>query len=318
MGQYLSYSGFKTFANKESGCGFAWWLKYGRDKRAFDLGIEPENCVNTLFGDTVGNIFEAFYRDKLWKNKAQTTQVLLDLVPELFEKVCRDQVRPDRWTGKVTRVLDWDDPAANYHSPEEVLVEVREAVPRGMNIIRAYQLLGPYAEAEVKLDIKHDDDLIAGRADFIIDRIPPHNDRILLDGKGTRNPQWVDPDQLRWYGMLHRERYGKGPDRMGFLLWRFDPMDSIDWLSVSDGDLEKMYGDALMAIGRIKRGMTRLGGSQDLDDVRQVFQPRPTDDGCRFCPFARGDICEKGAPIAKKLRDQAARNRERKARRRCK
>ena len=314
MGQYLSYSGFKT----ERDCGYAWWLKYGRDKSELDLGLPPENCVNTLFGDTVGHIFEDFYNEKLWKNKAETTQVLLDRVDATFKKVCREQTRPDRFTGKITRVIDWNDGIANYQSPEEVLVDVRAAVVRGMGIIRAYHLLGPYTRAEVKLDIRRDGDLLAGRADFIMDRIAPHNDRILLDGKGTKNPQWVDPDQLRWYGMLHRERYGKSPDRMGFLLWRYDPMDSIDWLAFSESDLETMYGDAMGALSRIKQKMARLRGSHRLEVVRKVFLPQPSGDACRFCPFARPDICEKGAPIFVKLRDRAAKNREKKKEKRCK
>lgn len=310
MGQYLSYSGFKA----ERDCGFGWWLKYGRDKKELDLGLPLENCVNTLFGDTVGHIFEDFYNEKLWKNKSKTTQVLLDRVDETFKKVCKEQTKLDRFTGKATRTINWEDDIANYHTPEEVLVDVREAVVRGMNIIRVYQLLGPYTKAEVKLDIKQDGDTYAGRADFIMDRIAPHNDRIILDGKGTKNPQWVDPDQLRWYGMLHRERYGKTPDKMGFLLWRLDPMQSIDWLSFSEDDLEKMYWDALKATRRIKKRMAQLKGIHRLDVVQEVFSPRPSDDACRFCPFARPGICDKGAPLFEKLRKRAAQNRKK----RCK
>lgn len=309
---YLSYTGYKV----ESSCSYCYWLSYVRDPNVNPIELPLDNCVNSLFGSIVGKIFEDFYNDEIWKNGSKAESVLLERVDSAYSHVIRDNLRPNWKTKEVTSCVKWgdEDIHANYKSKDQLLEDVREAVVRGVSIIRTYRLLGPYAKSEVKLDLSRGGDLVGGRADFIIDRTRPHNDRIILDGKGTKNPQWVDPNQLRWYGMLHRERYGKAPDRMGFLLWRFDPMKSIDWLSYSSRDLDDMRDSVIDALDRIQVKTSRLSKVSTLGQVQKVFRPKPSDDACRFCRYARSDICSEGSPIADRLRRKAAERKRRKVR----
>lgn len=308
---YLSYTGFKT----KRDCDFKYWLQYVRDARYVVIDIPLDNCANSLFGSTVGTVFEHLYNDEIWRKKSGTEQALLDLVEPTYEAVVKDNLKPDRWTGEVTRCLKWsdEDEGSNYASKEELLEDAREAVSRGLRSVRSYRLIGLYAKAEVKLDVTRGEDILSGRVDFLMDRMKPHSDRLILDGKGTKNPQWVDPDQLRWYGMLHLERYKVAPDKMGFLLWRFEPMNSIDWLSYSKSDLLDMRSKSLSTLDNIRSLTAKAGRRASVDTARKVFRPRPSDDACRFCKFAIDDVCPKGAVIAEGLRKRSA---DRKKRRR--
>jgi hypothetical protein len=287
---YLSYSGFKTYEQ----CPLAYWHKYV-NKTATPT---PDNGINALYGSVVGNVFEAFYRDRIWKHPD-----FLDRLQAMVEP-CYDLAIKNQ----KGRIYDWSDEKANYHSKEEVLADVRETIPRGVNIIRQNRLLGPQADAEVKLDARFGEHMIGGRADFLIKRIEPHRDLVLLDGKGSKHRekyvdgapkkagQEIEGTQLKWYAVLHRSRMKFVPDGLGYIFWRFEDEKAIEWVSFTTSDLDRLEHEVVSTMDRISNSTARLekasGKRQEYDELRQELFPAQAGDGCRFCSFL--DLCEEG------------------------
>lgn len=298
---YLSYSGWKKYDQ----CPFAYWHSYiGKTPSPL-----PDDRLGALFGSIVGEMFENFYTQKWWKKRSECQAYMLGLVDEYVDKVIKQETSP-KW-GKPGGVLMWKgygegkNPKALYADRDELAADVREAVIRGLRIIRHYRLLGPKAEAEVILDVESHGNKIAGRADFIMVRSAPHNDLILVDGKGSRHRgKYVDPRQLHWYAMLYRIRYGRVPDKLAFLYWKFSPPESMDWVEFSEDDLDDLYEKVLTAFGDIVDFRRRI--PKNLDKLatqgvaRGVFKPKPNADNCRFCPYAAKMTCPKGAGFGPK------------------
>jgi hypothetical protein len=278
---YLSYTGHKSF----SSCPRIYWHQYV-NKTRLDV---PDNRVNSLFGTIVGGLFETFYSERIWRQSG-IEQTLLGLVPAHYRRALVKESRDGaiRWKP--------DDEKANYETPEALLDDVRSAIPRGLSIIRHHKLLGPtQSEAEVKLDHTIEGHTIGGRADFLIKRIPPHNDLILLDGKGSKwRDKYVDPSQLRWYAMLHRLRHGFMPDKIGFVFWRFEAEQALDWVPFTEADLLELQNGVLDSMKRIEEAKTRLAtfqGANQTAALQELFPVSPGD-RCRLCAFK--PICPEG------------------------
>jgi hypothetical protein len=265
---YLSYSGYKTY----TACPCHYWHKY-IDKTRLDL---PDNRVNTLFGTVVGSLFEYFYNEKIWAEKG-VEQKLRNRVQTAYLRAIAKETRSGS--------IKWkpEDEKANYASPEELLEDVRATIPRGLLIIRQHRLLGQSAAAEVKLDQEVQGHTIAGRSDFLMRRISPHHDLILLDGKGSKyRDKYIDSRQLRWYAMLHRLKEKHAPDRLGFVYWRSEPEKSVDWLECSSNELDSLYESVLETIAEIEKGTAQI--TANPDSRPEVFPARPGEQ-CRFCPY---------------------------------
>lgn len=267
---YLSYSGFKSF----SSCPRMYWHQYvGKTK----LEI-PDNKVNSLYGTVVGNLFETFYVRRLWRETGVEAR-MLSLVDGHYEAAFARENRDGgiRWKA--------DDEKANYSSPEELLEDVRSTVPRGLRIIRHHRLLGPeQSEAEVKLDHMVDGHIIGGRADFLIKRIAPHHDLVLLDGKGSKwRDKYVDPRQLKWYAMLHHLKHGFLPDKLGFVFWKFEPERALDWVDFTVADLLELQNTVIGAMREIDTAKAEGGN--------ELFPVSPGD-RCRLCAFR--PVCPDG------------------------
>lgn len=267
---YLSYSGYKAYTS----CPRMYWNQY-INKTRLD---EPDNRVNSLFGTIVGSLFEAFYRDRIWRLSG-TAQKLLDQVPTHYQRAIQKESRDGaiRWKA--------EDKKANYASPEALLQDVQEAVPRGLAIIRHHRLLGPtQSEAEVRLDHRVGTYTIGGRADFLIRRIAPYHDLVLLDGKGSKwRDKYVDPRQLRWYAMLHRLKYGFAPDKLGFVFWRFEPEQALDWLPFTEAELTELQQGVLETMQRIE---------QDAGQALLDLFPVSPGDRCKLCAYL--PVCAEG------------------------
>lgn len=280
---YISFSGFKMYTS----CPLAYWHNYV-------MGTpppEPDNAVNALYGSVVGVLFEDFYTQRIWRNK-DFVQVLLNRVESTYDKVLADQQR----RGRALKWKTGEDPRPNYHSKEELLADVRDAVPRGIRIIRFDKLIGPRAEAETKLNVKIRDYVIGGRADFIIQRVKPHEDLVILDGKGSKHRDaFVDPRQLKWYALQYSLRNsGQLPDRLGFVYWRFDPPEAVDWVAFSQSDVDELLDEILGTLAAIERGTTRRAG-ESLESTKRYFPPRPSRETCRFCVFLQ--LCPEGQEV---------------------
>jgi hypothetical protein len=278
---YLSYSGYKTYL----GCPLAYWHKY-IDKTA---APKPENKISALYGSVVGVLFEKFYNDRIWLRPGSDA-VLLALIPNVVSGVMRRET--DQGC-----VYDWKAPKVPYKSLDAVISDVREAVPRGLATIREHRLVGKDAAAEVKLDSVVHGNCLGGRADFILRRVAPHSDLVILDGKGSAwGSAYVSAQQLYWYAMLYEHRHKVLPDRLGFVFWRFEPEKAMKWVPVTKDDLEALSEYVTQAITRISNGRLacdklplELPEQERRQAVTEHFPGRFSND-CSFCNFL--SICD--------------------------
>jgi len=254
-----------------------------------------------LYGDTIGKIFERFYRDRIWANPGVTIK-LLDLVRPTLNLVLVQEVQRGG-------IFDWTEPGLKpgTRSVDEVEEEIRETIPRGLRSIRQYCLIGTEADAEVVLDVLLGEHELSGRADFIVRRVRPYKDLIIVDGKGSRwRDRYTDNRQLRWYAMLYWLRYGVIPDRLGFLFWRYEPEQSMDWSGVTQEELESLKSSALNTIEEIRESEKKL--SLDPNILGLVFRASPSSN-CRLCNYL--PICPEGTKaFSEKVKAQIIEDRQ--------
>lgn len=293
---YVSYSGY----SKLDSCAFLYWLAY---PGKFELDT-PDDRLGSIFGTTVGRLFEHFYNNKVWR-ETHPQAFVMSQVDSILDDVLKEETSPSRL--RKAGVLLWRDPSdpkarsTTYANRDEIAADVRDAVSRGFSIIRQHRLLGPRAEAEVKLDSDVEGHRLGGRADFIIHRTKPHHDRIILDGKGSRyRDKYVDVKQLLWYSMLLREREGVLPDRVGFVFWRFDAQEAVDWFEVTSKDVDDLLHAVITRIEVTESGLKLLGTEKDLNAVAEIFPKNPNAQNCRFCPYANAAVCPEGLPFVDK------------------
>ncbi len=275
---YLSYSGFK----KHDGCPRLYWHGY-IDKTPLPA---PDNRVGMLYGDSMGKLFESFYKDRLWRG-ANPERVLLDRA----ETVVRGIVRVETERGGV---FNWSDPNIKmpYDSVESVIEDVKESIPRGVSIIRHHRLVGINNDTELKLDTVIAGHKFGGRADFSLRRLVD-GDTILADGKGSRHrEQYVDRRQLKWYAMLYRQQFHTLPDRLGFIYWRSEPENSVDWIECTDKDVDILLDASLASIRSIEEGKKRLLPVLTRESLYNSFPARPSRE-CKLCSYKT--VCPDGA-----------------------
>lgn len=277
---YISYSGHKTY--KE--CPRQYWHRYiGKTEL-----VAPENKVNSLYGSAVGILFEYFYNDRIW-NQQGVAAALENRVDAVLENLIRNE--------SVKGMVDWADPKANYSSLAALRRDVSATIPRGVAIIRHHRLLGMDAQAEVKLDSLIENHMIGGRADFIMRRIKPHDDLVILDGKGSKHREkYVDPQQLWWYAMLYRHKYSTLPDRLGFVFWRQEPESSMDWVEFDGSSLDGLLSGVLNSIQAIEDGKRQLSQLKDPVEMTSALNelfPTFIGDKCRLCAYQ--PVCVDGS-----------------------
>lgn len=301
---YLSYSGRKKFTT----CAFSYWNGYINHTTS----PKPDDRLGSIYGSSVGKLFEDFYNLELYRS-AQPQGELLGRVEETVRKILHQETT-DSGKWRKGGVLLWKgpkregkNPKALYANEEELIEDVRQAVVRGCRIIRHYRLLGKGAKAEVLLDSVIEGDTLGGRADFIMRRVRPHDDEVILDGKGSRwREDYVDVAQLKWYAMLFRLKNKRLPDRMGFVFWRFEPPESMDWVEVTDAEIDAFQVKVLADVHRIKELSAGLTTPAPFEAARKMFLPiaaqpevdrTEVEQACRFCPYATDEICPDGARV---------------------
>jgi hypothetical protein len=303
---YISYSGFST----ERKCPYSYWNKYV----VKTTQVEPENGINALYGSSIGTLFEAFYRDRLWRDPKCAAR-LQDLAESHLDAAIDD-------TTKKGRVIDWLDEKANYHSKSEILKDLYETIPTGLQTIRQNRLVGPRMEPELKLDHKFGSYIMGGRSDFVIQRVPPYNDLVILDGKGSKHrDKYVDGQplkkgekaegvQLKWYAVLYRARRRVIPDKLGYIFWRFSGELALEWIPFSEKDLDNLQAEVLSVIARIDKSVRKLEAIADTpqshDELRQELFPAQPSHNCTLCSFV--SICESGQKEIQKYRRRARLN----------
>lgn len=309
---YVSYSGAKKYWN----CKFAYWNDYVNKTPQ----EKPDDRLGSIYGSVVGTIFEDFYMLKLWK-EPKIESVLMGRVEETVDRIIQQETTPRK--GRPGGVLMWKgegkglNPDGMYASREELILDIRDTIPRGVRSIRQHRLLGLRADAEFKLDHTVEGHILGGRADFIIERIPPKSDTIIVDGKGSRHrDKYVDPQQLFWYSMLFWLHSGKKrmPDKAAFLFWRYEPDKSVDWVDVNEDEVEELFDKALTTARDITAKEKLLVIGTSPTSAKGVFTPTPNEDNCRFCPYATDRVCPEGKKIADSIEKKRQAAKERAAR----
>lgn len=220
---------------------------------------EDKSRHHAVMGIAIQGVLEDFYNKELWKGQHENLEkMLVDMVRQRFsEELQRNYV-------------DWKQAP----SWEELLTICEDGVKNYMKTMKAHKLLGPYAKSEVKLKGKLGDIKIAGKVDFLIQR--SDTGVTILDGKNSKiKMKYVDPDQLRYYGLVFTRQYGQMPDRLGFVWYRY-PYDAeegeegVDWIEFTRRDLVSLGERAVAA----RQGM-----------LRGEFEARPKAKHCRWCDY---------------------------------
>ncbi len=276
---YLSFSGYKTYAQ----CPKLYWHKYV-DKTTPPA---PDNCINALYGSTIGVLFEHFYERKYWK-RPDCESYMKSQASEVLEKVIREDQR-----GKI---IDWDDEKANYNNRDGLLEDIQLGIPKGLRIIRENRLLGPVAVAEMKLDHRYGNHMVAGRADFVIER-EKEKDVLILDGKGSKHgKKYVEESQLHWYAFLYQQKTGRLPDKLGFVFWRFEGEKAMYWLPVIPDEIQELKEEVLGTMTRVEgsvRHLTLLSGQAKASfEAREEFFPAQPSFSCNLCSYL--GLCDEG------------------------
>lgn len=307
---YLSYSGYKTYET----CPLQYWHKYVNKTRT----VTPENGINTLYGSTIGQVFEAFYRDKLWKSP-DVVKALKDVAKPTLDSAMKDVLRQGR-------ILDWGDEKANYKTSKSILADVLKSIPDGVRAIQKHRFMGPFMEAEMKLDFKFGRHMMGGRADFVVRRASPDKDLVIIDGKGSKHGakyidgkpkkkgESLDGIQLKWYSVLYREHYGVLPDALAYLYWRYQDGDSlaanppkegeivldsgISWVEFDEKDISDLKVEVLSTLDRIEttsRKVENASGIRLKEELREELFPAKAAFHCNLCAFA--EVCEAGKKV---------------------
>lgn len=238
-----------------------------------DLGAGPGRSKPTprdksrhhaVMGIVIQGVLENFYNQEEWRTPVGLQKRLTDAVRGRLADECG------------SNYIDWAH-APSYEELEQTTVS---GVLGYLSTMRHHQLLGVYARSEVKL-LGHLTKWlpVGGKADFIIRR--EDTGITILDGKNSLTKmKYVDPDQLRWYALMFALSYGKLPDRLGFVWFRY-PYDEatgeqgLDWVSFTKRDLKELADRAQEV--RLKQR-------------KELFDPTPSHEACRYCDYE--SVCE--------------------------
>lgn len=214
---------------------------------------------HALMGIVIQKVIEDFYNEELWKHPVKLLESLMERVDRAFDH-------------EVSRMyIDW----GRSPTRDELLKTCRDGVAGYMRTMKANRLLGPYSRAEVDLIGWIDKwNPVAGRADLIVRR--DDTGTSILDGKNSQEKgKYTDPDQLRWYALCHYLAYGKMPDRLGFVYYRY-PFDEasgetgVTWVPCTRDDIK---GIAIRAVEARKKMR------------RRKFEANPSPTGCKYCVY---------------------------------
>lgn len=258
---YLSYSGRKTYLS----CPLKYKFVYIQKPDV------PKDPRSSMFGSSIGLVFEWFYNRKLWADPDPEARCLkaADLA---VEDICDKN-----------EISISSDPKF----VSDLRADVRKFIPTTISTIKKHRLLSLNSRSEVDLTINYSSKRhnlalkIGGRADFVHGPKPVW----IIDGKGSiHREKYVDSEQLIWYATQHYLKYHVAPDRLGFMHYRF-PDDPIQWIMYDEKDMRSSLMKTFNVARKILEG---------------EFEPSPSDE-CKLCDFRI--LCSDGSKhvAAKKI-----------------
>jgi len=261
----LYWSNFKSY--DECPRKFLWY----RGWQGIDLGngpgkskTKPETFSkhDAVMGIVIQKAIEIMYNNELWKTPATLRDSLEKLTKRHFEFEL----------GK--NYIDWKKSPAKLDLYETCL----EGVFGYLSTLKQYRLVGSYAKSEKDLFAYITDEVsVGGRADLIVKR--GDTGVTIIDGKNSKQKsKYLDPDQLRWYGLCFYLCYNQLPDRLGWVYYRYPyGMETaegvepgVEWIDFS---LEDLKGLANRAV-KVRQSMDK-----------HIFHADPSPNTCRFCEY---------------------------------
>jgi hypothetical protein len=213
---------------------------------------------HAIVGITIQKVFEYFYNLKWYRKRKQTLPFIFSRLDQIYEEVLEKNY------------VDWEKAPS---SKEEVLEEIKEIIPKALKIIKENRLLGQYNRSEKFSIIFLKTNAIKGYIDFVIKK---EDDLIVLDGKDVKNEDAVhnlEKEQLFLYGIMLAHQNKIVPTKMGFLLWR---LDRIEWIDFSKDDLRTFRSEFLNQIWKIRNAIKS-----------NKFPVTPSKSVCSFCEYEK-------------------------------
>lgn len=223
---------------------------------------QDKSAHHAVMGIVIQGVLEDFYNKYLWKHPAGLPDMLVRLTRE---KLSSTLAKPKFY-------IDWQA-AGSYEELEQVCID---GVLGYLKTMKHHKFLSDkYAKSEVELFGYVDKYLpLGGRADFIIRR--DDTGITMLDGKNSQTKmKYTDPDQLRWYALTFALGYGKFPDRLGFVWFRYPYEEGteetgVDWIDFTRRDLKALAERAQA----VRKGQKK-----------EKFEATPKAKHCNFCDY---------------------------------
>jgi hypothetical protein len=208
-------------------------------------------------GIIIQKIFEHFYNDEWFLKRGACREYMFNKAPEIFEKTLN-------WCN-----VDWQSKIAKK-TKSEVFDEFLEMIGTNLDVVKENKLLGKMAKSEHKIISNFDNNkyvVLTSKIDFFL-QTKDHG-LVILDGKATSNKKnYIDnPQQLFFYAMMCKFRYGRYPDNIGYWFYRDGKIVIIDF---SEKDIENL--------------------KEDMNDVlykiyKKKFEAKPDYSTCLFCNY---------------------------------
>lgn len=221
-----------------------------------------ESRENSIMGSVIQYAIERMYNDKLYL----TPKTLLDTLYQIASDELRKQI--------TRQYVDWSKSPS-----KEDMREVIESGIRGyLRTMSQNKLLGEYNQCELDMVAWLTPSIaIGGKADLVIHR---KGKILIFDGKNSlTRGKYTNPDQLRWYGLVHYLLYKTVPDYLGFVYYRYpagtvedsEELTGLTEVSFSkDDDIPRLSDMVLQSRKRMSEG---------------DFSATPTPKYCRLCIY---------------------------------
>lgn len=288
---YLSHNGFYIHDR----CSFMYYLQYIEER---PVPREDDNRLGSIFGSSIGKLFETFYEYWVWSHK-DPIATLQQMAPHVVDATLAAETTSrinSRGKLKQGGVLRWQGEEGStlfaYKDRDALVQDVVSVVENGVRVIREEKLIGKRNETEVVLDSRVKGHVLAGRCDFLITDRMSHGDSVIWDGKGTSSisrkrklngetaSKYVHKEQLLFYVGLMRLKLKRWPDRIGFVYWR-EP-DLSDWWQVDKNEVNELFEHVVQTANTIEANqkLLKLGAKPE-----ELFPARPSLERCQYCSF---------------------------------
>jgi hypothetical protein len=242
----------------------------GRRKPVQDLRSEH----HLVMGCVIADVMERLYNDELYKDPTRLISRLRELVETFFE------------SEMAKRHIDYG--AWGCPDRDEMLRVCMDGTLGYIRTMKLNRILGTYAMAEVDLRTQIDKwNPVGGRADLIVTR--PDSGTTIYDGKNSKYVgKYTDPDQLRWYALMYFLAYGKLPDRLAFIYFRYPAGTPPDEGVPPDSEWTGLV-EVPFTRDDIK-GIAQRGKDAGKSMWKGEWDPTPSPSVCKFCDYE--NVCE--------------------------